>query len=150
MSANPPNRKRRGNDKAGIVQRCPFHNSITGRALLEALLVNPTAQQRLAEGQEIAESEACWRGVGSIRQSPAAQANPAPSTAAVATDTRAHTRVADNTPTRPAPTNNIATSPIPGPLAAERLESTPPTPPQQQGLRNGADGACAPSLLAVA
>jgi hypothetical protein len=58
MSANPPNRKRRGNDKAGIVQRCPFHNSITGRGIRLRALLDPTAQQCVAEGQEIAESDA--------------------------------------------------------------------------------------------
>jgi hypothetical protein len=58
MSENLLDRKRRGNDRAWIVQRCPFHNSITGLAFTWLACMSPTAQQRVAEGQETAESEA--------------------------------------------------------------------------------------------
>jgi hypothetical protein len=80
-SVNQPNRKPDGR-KVTNVQRRPFHSSITGRRRRnESLtLVPPTAQQRVAEGQEIAVNETCGRAVGSIRQPPDAQANPAPNT----------------------------------------------------------------------
>src|SRR5947209_9838522 len=92
MSENPPlPRKRGGNDRAPVLQRRPFHNSIAGPPLLD-----PTPQQRVAEGQAIAESKAAWPAAGvSIRHPPYAQANPATDAAAVITNTANHTRAAD-------------------------------------------------------
>jgi hypothetical protein len=87
-SVNQPNRKPDGR-KVTNVQRRPFHSSITGRRRRnESLtLVPPTAQQRVAEGQEIAVNETCGRAVGSIRQPPDAQANPAPNNAVASATT---------------------------------------------------------------